>query len=144
MANFILITGDTVVFKPTFGAATVTVAPGTLSGTGQAKIAGQAVCIEGDESAVTVPGCAYISGAYVTPGTGTLSIAALAGDQIAQKTNCSSKRVLLKGGEFSAKFAVTSPAMQPPPGPGSPVPDPNSQYSGSGSFVATNATVKGG
>jgi hypothetical protein len=141
MADYILTTGDTVMFKPSFGAATVVVAPGTLSGTGRGKVAGKPVCVQGDEATVMVPGCAYQTPQYSIPGVGTLSIAALAGDQVAQRTKSGGKPVLLKGGDFTAKFQVMVPAMQPT-GAG-PVPDATPQYSGNGSFVTTNVRAKG-
>ena len=101
-----------------------------------------AACVAGDESSVSVPGCTYIAGQYSIPGTGTLEIASLAGDQQAQTTGTGGKKLLLKGSSFTARFSVMAPAMQPPPGPGSPIPDPTPSYSGSGSFVAVDATVK--
>ena len=78
-----------------------------------------------------------------TVSTGTLKIAALAGDQQAKKTNTGGKAVLLKGGNFTAKFEVQSPAQQPPPGPGSPIPDATPQYSGNGMFITTNIKFQG-
>lgn len=143
MADYILTTGDTAVFKPSFGAATVVVAPGTLSGTGRAMIGSKMVCVEGDEATVIVPGCAYQTPVYSIPGVGILSIDSLASDQKAQKTTSGGKKVLLKGGDFNAKFQVTVPAMQPPPGTAPPVPDSTPSYSGNGSFVTTNVRVKG-
>jgi hypothetical protein len=142
MADYILTTGDTVMFKPSFGAATVVVAPGTLSGTGRGKVGGKPVCVKGDEAMVMVPGCMYQTPQYSIPGVGMLSIASLAGDQEAKKTKSGGKAVLLKGSDFTAKFQVMSPAMQPAP-PGPPIPDATPQYSGNGSFVTTNVRVKG-
>jgi hypothetical protein len=80
---------------------------------------------------------------YSIPGTGTLKISALASDQKAKKTKTGGKAVLLKGGTFTAKFEVQSPAKQPPPGPGSPIPDATPQYSGKGMFVTTNSKFQG-
>jgi len=85
----------------------------------------------------------YQTPQYSIPGVGTLSIDSLASDQKAQKTSSGGKKVLLKGGDFNAKFEVSSPAMQPPPGPGSPIPDSTPSYSGNGSFVSTNVRAKG-
>jgi hypothetical protein len=143
MADYILTTGDTAMFKPSFGAATVVVAPGTLSGTGRAKVGGKPACVKGDEANVIVPGCMYQTPQYSIPGVGTLSIDSLAGDQEAKKTKSGGKAVLLKGGDFNAKFQVMSPAMQPPPGLGPPIPDSTPSYSGNGSFVTTNVRAKG-
>ena len=76
-------------------------------------------------------------------GAGTLGIKALAGDQVATKTNTGGTPVILKGAMFDAKFDVQSPAMQPPPGPGSPIPDSTTQYAGNGQFVTTNTKLQG-
>jgi hypothetical protein len=141
MTDFILIEGDTVVFLPVFTPATVIVQPGTLEGSGPATIGGKKICVDGDESRVAVAGCAYMTPQYSIPGTGTLKISALASDQKATKTKTGGKAVLLKGGSFTAKFEVQSPAQQPPPGPGSPVPDSTTQYSGSGMFIPGNVNV---
>jgi Contractile injection system spike tip protein len=143
MADFILVDGDTAMFIPAFGAAVVVVQPGKLAGSGPATIGGKKIAVDGDESKVSVAGCAYMTPQYSIPGTGTLKIAALAGDQKAQKTNTGGKPVLLKGGNFTAKFEVQSPAQQPPPGPGSPIPDATPQYSGNGMFVPSNVKVMG-
>jgi Contractile injection system spike tip protein len=143
MADFILIEGDTVIFMPSFTPATVVVQPGKLEGSGPATIGGKKICVDGDESKVAVAGCAYMTPQYSIPGNGTLKISALAGNQKATKTQTGGKAVLLKGGNFTAKFEVQSPAQQPPPGPGSPVPDATPQYSGNGMFVTTNAKFTG-
>jgi hypothetical protein len=142
MSDVILIDGDLAMFQPSFGAATVVVQPGHIKASGPAQVTGKPACVAGDESSVSVPGCTYIAGQYSIPGTGTLAIASLAGDQQAQTTGTGGKKLLLKGSSFTARFSVTAPAMQPPPGPGSPIPDPTPSYSGSGSFVAVDATVK--
>nr|WP_255210834.1 hypothetical protein [Methylogaea oryzae] len=105
---------------------------------------GKKVCVDGDETQVSVPGCSYLTPQYSIPGTGTLKIASLAVDQKATKTNSGGKAVLLKGAAtFTAKFEVQSPAQQPPPGPGSPIPDPTPQYSGFGMFTTTNTLFQG-
>ena len=143
MPDFILIEGDKANFLPNFGAAIVVVQPGDLKGSGPGTINGKKICVEGDESKVEVPGCTYMTPQYSIPGTGTLKIAALAGNQKATKTNTGGKAVLLKGAMFTAKFEVQSPAKQPPPGPGSPIPDATPQYSGQGMFVTTNMKVQG-
>lgn len=143
MSDFILIDGDIANFIPVFGAAVVVVQPGTLSGSGPATIGGKNICVDGDEANVSVPGCVYMTPQYSIPGSGTLKIDALAGNQLASKTNTGGKAVLLKGGSFTAKFEVQSPAQQPPPGPGSPIPDSTAQYSGNGMFITTNFKAKG-
>lgn len=143
MGDFILIEGDKAVFMPNFGAAMVVVQPGDLKGSGPATLNGKRLCVDGDETKVSVPGCTYMTPQYSIPGTGTLKIASLAGNQKAKKTNTGGKAVLLKGGNFTAKFEVQSPAKQPPPGPGPPIPDASPQYSGNGSFVTTNTKFQG-
>ena len=143
MPDFILVDGDMANFLPNFGAAVVVVRPGTLQGSGPATFNGKKVCVDGDESKVSVPGCTYMTPQYSIPGTGTLKIAALAGNQKAKKTNTGGKPVLLKGGTFTAKFEVQSPAKQPPPGTSPPIPDATPQYSGSGMFITTNIKFQG-
>ncbi|NER97017.1 MAG: hypothetical protein F6J86_24735 [Symploca sp. SIO1B1] len=143
MADFILVTGDKAMFNPTFGAATVVVLPGTLVGTGKDTINGKPVCVDGDEKKVIVPGCMYMTPQYSIPGVGTLSIQSLGGNQKAKKNKSGGKPVLLKGSTFKAKFQVMTPAQQPPPAPGPPIPDATPQYSGTGSFITTNLKVKG-
>lgn len=143
MSDFILMHGDQVIFMPAFTPAIVIVQPGKLEGSGPATIGGKKICVAGDESKVAVAGCSYMTPQYSIPGTGTLKIAALAGNQKATKTRTGAKVVLLKGGSFTAKFEVQSPAQQPPPGPGSPIPDATAQYSGKGMFVTTNVKFVG-
>lgn len=141
MADFIVLDGDTVQFLPTFGAAVVVVQPGTMQGSGPATLDGKTVCVEGDEQNVSVPGCMYITPQYSIPGTGTLAIDSLAGDQVAGKTQTGDTPVMLKGGQFTAKFEVQSPAQQPTSGP--PVPDATPSYSGNGIFVTSNTKFQG-
>ncbi|MGJ5179583.1 hypothetical protein ACQR16_14975 [Bradyrhizobium oligotrophicum] len=144
MSDVIVIDGNMATFQPSFGAATVVVRPGPITASGKAKVTGKLACVAGDETSVSVAGCMYTAGPYSIPGTGTLTIAALAGDQQAGTSQTGGKKLLLKGSNFTARFTVSVPAMQPPPGPGSPIPDPTPSYSGKGSFVATDTTVKAG
>jgi hypothetical protein len=143
VSDFILIEGDKAIFIPAFGAAVVVVKPGDLKGSGPATFGGKKLCVDGDEKKVSVPGCMYMTPQYSIPGTGTLKIAALAGNQKAKKTNTGGKPVLLKGGSFTASFEVQSPAKQPPPGPGPPIPDATPKYSGNGMFNTTNTKYQG-
>jgi hypothetical protein len=142
MSDFILVDGDMAVFSPTFGAATVVVQPGTLTASGPATLGGMKLCIDGDEASVSVQGCTYITSSHPIPGTGTLEIDSLAGDQVATKTKSGDTYVMLVGSTFNAKFSVQNPAKQPNPS-GSPIPDPSPQYSGTGNFVTTNTKLKG-
>jgi hypothetical protein len=144
VSDFILINGDLANFQATFGAATVAVRPGPITASGPARVTGKAACVAGDESSVSVPGCVYFAGQYSIAGTGTLTVASLAGDQQARTCSTGGKKLLLKGSSFTARFSVTMSAMQPPPGAGSPIPDPTPSYSGSGSFIAANTSVKAG
>lgn len=143
MPDFILIDGDLANFMPNFGAAVVTVRPGVLEASGPATLNGKKLCVDGDEKQVSVPGCPYYTAQYSIPGTGTLKIEALAADQKAQKTSTGDKLVLLKGSLFTAAFEVQAPAMQLPPGPGSPTPDATPKYTGQGSFQTTNIKFQG-
>ncbi|BAY84769.1 hypothetical protein NIES267_42660 [Calothrix parasitica NIES-267] len=141
MSDYILITGDKAMFNPNFGQATITVRPGDLIGTGKDKINQKLVCVDGDEKKVIVPGCSYITPQYSIPGVGMLFIQSLAANQKAQKTKSGGKPVLLKGGQFQAKFTVMVPAQQP--SAPSPIPDSTPQYSGTGTFISMNLKVKG-
>lgn len=142
MSDFILVNGDVVMFMPAFGPATVVPQPGSLQGSGPATLNGKKVCVDGDEKNVAVAGCVYMTPAYPIPGSGTLKIAALAGNQKAVKTKTGGKPVLLKGGMFTAKFEVQSPAQMVTPA-GATVPDSTPQYSGMGSFNTMNSKFQG-
>lgn len=143
MSDYIIIDGDQAVFMPSFGAATVVPIPGQIAASGAATLNGVKVCIEGDESSVEVAGVTYFTPQYSIPGTGTLLIDELASDQVAEHTRSDGTNVILKGSNFKAKFQVDSPAQQPPPGSGSPIPDSTTTYSGGqGSFITTNAKFK--
>lgn len=144
MSDFIIIDGDQAIFMPTFGAAIAIPQPGQITASGEATLNGAKVCIDGDESSVEVPGVTYMTPVYSIPGTGTLLIDSLASDQVAEHTKSADTQVMLKGSNFDAKFKVDSPAQQPPPGPGSPIPDATPEYSGGqGMFVTTNTKFKG-
>ncbi len=142
MDDFILIEGDQVIFLPHFGAATVVVKPGQLKGSGPCTLNGKKLCIVGDEAAVSVPGCAYTSGAFTIPGTGTLKVASLGANHTARQTNTGGRPLLLKGSNFIAKFEVQTAARQPPKGPGAPIPDSAAHYTGAGQFATTNNVLK--
>ena len=140
MSDFILIDGDQAIFNPSFGLATVVVRPGNLKASGKSTLIGKKVCIDGDENNVSVPSCIYTTPVYSIPGTGTLKISALGGEQKAKKTNSGGKAVLLKGSTFTAKFEVQNPAKQPPP---ASTPDATPQYSGTGTFRTNNTKWQG-
>jgi hypothetical protein len=144
MADFVIIDTDIAMFMPTFGAATVVVQPGKIAGSGTSTISGKKICIDGDEKSVSVPGCMYMTPQYSLPGVGTLKIDSLAPDQVATKSNCSNKPMVLKGGNFNAKFEVQAPAKDPTPMAtgGAPIPDATPSYKGFGNFITTNMKVK--
>lgn len=142
MSDFVLVDGDRALFMPNFGAAMVVVKPGKLSGSGPMTIRNKKICVDGDESSVNVPGCQYVAPPYVIPGTGTLTIDALAGDQLASTSTTGDVQLMVKGSKFTAKFSVVAPAMQPQSGP--PTPDATTEYSGSGKFLTTNTKIKAG
>jgi hypothetical protein len=139
MPDFILTEGDKANFLPTFGMAVVVVKPGSLQGSGLATINGKKMCVKGDETAVEVSDCPYISVQYPISGMGTLKIAKLAADQIAKKTKTGGDLVLLRGGQFTAVFQVSTPAKHP-----SGLQDiAKKEYSGKGTFMNTNKKIKG-
>jgi len=144
MDDFVLLDGDQASFLPHFGTAVVVVRPVALKGSGPCTLNGKKVCVVGDEAAVSVPGCTYSTPQYSIPGTGTLKISALAGDQKSTQTTTGGRAPLLKGSKFTASFEVQNPAKQPPPGPGAPIPDPTPRYVGQGEFVTTNGALKTG
>lgn len=141
MTDYLIMEGDLAIFMPAFGAAIVVVRPGTMQASGESTASGKKICVEGDESKVSVPGCMYMTPQYSIPGVGTLKIQALGGDQKSQKTKSGKKAIIIKGSMFDAKFEVQSPAQQPNP-PGPPVPDGSPQYSGKGNFQTTNIKWK--
>lgn len=143
MADYLLIDGDQAHFLASFGEATVLVQPGTLRASGPATLGGQRLCVLGDEASVSVGGCFYTTSKHSIPGVGALEIAALAADQRAQRPATGGARALLVGGRFTARFVVQSPAMQPPKGPGSPIPDATLHYAGEGFFITTNTKLRG-
>jgi hypothetical protein len=143
MSDHLLLDGDMAVFQPTFGAAVVIGSPGRMTGSGRATVRKRAICVAGDETRLSVPGCVYTTPQYSIPGVGTLKISGLGSDQQAQRTTVQKKAALLVGNRFRAIFEVQTPAQQPNP-PGPPVPDAMPSYSGGvGMFVSTNLVVKG-
>ncbi|MEI7869483.1 MAG: hypothetical protein WCI11_16465 [Candidatus Methylumidiphilus sp.] len=142
MADYVLIDGDLAMFLPPFGVAMVVVRPGRMQGSGPSTWNGKNCCVDGDEKQLAVPGCPYITPVYSIPGVGTLKIAKLAANQKAKITHTGGRQVLLKGSQFTAKFEVQTPAQQPPPAPGPPIPDSMASYSGLGSFITFNTNYQ--
>ena len=139
--DYIVIDGDKANFLPNFGAAIVVPRPGEIKAKGAATLNGKKVCIEGDESSVTVSGCIYTTASHPIPGTGTLLIDALSSDQLTQHTHTDGTPIILKGKHFKAKFQIQQPAMQPGV---PPTPDSNTEYkNGKGFFITSNKKFKG-
>lgn len=143
MADIVIIDGDKAIFMPFFGAALVWGPAGKIAGSGPGTVGNKKICVVGDESSVKVENCCYLTSQYCIPGKGTVKIDALSGNQQAKKTLSGGKAVVLKGAMFTAVFEVQTPAKQPPPGPGSPIPDPTPKYSGQGMFKSTNLIFQG-
>jgi hypothetical protein len=137
--DFALLTGDQAMYATSFPPATVIASPGILSGSGQATVGGVTVCVAGDEASAMVPSAAYFTASFPIPGTGMLRITSLGSDQTAQKATSGGRAVLLAGSRFEAELQVLAPATNP-----SGVPDPVTQYSGSGSFMTTNTKARAG
>jgi Contractile injection system spike tip protein len=148
MSSFVLIDFDEVKFDRSFGAATVVVLPGFIRGSGPATVNGTRVCVEGDETRVSVPGCPYFTPSFPSPGTGTLKIKSLARDQKAEKARSGKTPVLLVGGvdgvgsSFEATFDVETPATLPRP-PLPPDTDKTLKYTGTGKFSTQNRKLTG-
>lgn len=137
MPDHVLIDGDLAIFRPIFGPAVVAVRPGALIASGPATRGQRRLCVLGDERSVVVPGCMYVSGGFIVPGVGTLEIARLAPDQIADKSRSRATLLMLVGTLFIAKFTIQSPATTP-----IGVPDGTPMYLGDGSFTTTNAKLR--
>lgn len=142
--DYLLVDGDQAIFHPTFEAAQVVVRSGVLAASGPATLGGKKLCVVGDEKSVKVPGCLYTTMSHPIPGTGTLEVAGLAGDQQSAKMTTGGAKLLLVGGSFTARFTVDSgsPAQQPAPS-GPPLRDTKGQYSGTGQFTTTNTKFRG-
>lgn len=117
-------------------------APVPLIGTSTSvTVISMPACLLGDElPPVLREPLVYTAPPFVTPGTGTLTVTLLPTNMTQQTTN--EKKILIKGGQFSAMFTVEEPAMQPTPG--GPVPDPVVEKPGTAEFITTNETVKAG
>jgi len=140
LMDYVLIDADQALFQPTFGAAMVVVRPGTLRASGPTSLNGKRICVAGDEASATVKGCLYSSGTYPIPGMGSLEVAALATDQRTRTIRSGGQQLLLRGGSFTARFRVESPAQQPTAA--GPIPDPMTEYTGKGCFLTTNRILR--
>jgi hypothetical protein len=118
----------------------VVVRPGVMIGTGQILIDGSIACVQGDAFLVRVEMCSYVTLGGHAGGFGTLTIAALNADQIAQRTTFLKKPAILRGTQFTAHFTPTIKGVTLPP---ASIVDPVPVYFGTGSFVTTNVRSKG-
>jgi hypothetical protein len=143
MSDFVIATGDLV--QVTIAAPAVVSAllqPVPLIGTGSTvSLTGRPICLVGDElpPVLRVP-LSYIAAPFSNPGTGKLTLTLLPGNQSHDTEN--GKAILIKGGQFTALFTVTSPATQSTST--GPVPDPVLAKNGTARFMTTNTTVLGG
>jgi hypothetical protein len=132
--DYVILSNDQAIFEPAFTPAIVVPRPGVITGSATDRSGGRTACAVGDEASVIVPGVAYTSGGFTTPGVGTLTILALGPDQQARQTTSGGRALILKGSQFRAQFQVNAPAVNPNSG----VPDAVPIYFGTGHFVTTN------
>ncbi|QIS23367.1 hypothetical protein [Nocardia terpenica] len=141
MGDFVIRTGDTLVVTIPGAVIPAIASPVPLAGSSnKMKVGHKPVCLEGDElpESLKIP-LAYTTPIHTIPGSGTLTLTPA---NKTRKTKCEGKAILIKGGDFTAKFdASTNPAKQP----GSPpAPDPQPVKSGTVKFVTTNQKTKAG
>lgn len=139
MSTMVVIDGDMLKFETNFGANIVTpTAPCLIRGSGEADITNKKICVLGDERKVSIA-ATYTKSTHPTPGTGNITIAALAADQQAAFATAKTA-VIVVGSQFTARFTPTSPAMDP-----QGKPDPNiSPSGGSGKFINSQSFVTAG
>ncbi len=139
MSNLVVIDGDALIFETNFGANIVTpAAPCLIQGSGEADITNKKICVLGDESKVSIA-ATYTKSTHTTPGTGTITIAALAADQQAVFVTARTA-VIVVGSQFTARFTPSAPAMDP-----QGKPDPNmGPTQGTGTFINSQTLVTAG
>ncbi|MFD5110605.1 hypothetical protein [Streptomyces cinereoruber] len=144
MADFIIRTGDTLLVTIPGAIIPTAMVPVPLKGSALKETAVKtAICMEGDElpAQLKVP-LLYTTPLCTIPGTGTLTVS-LSPANKSTKLKCEGKKVLLKGGSFTAKFnAGSNPAKQP--SPTGPIPDPMPVKNGTAIFITTNAVCTAG
>jgi|GEM_PF-1845580 len=136
MSNMVVIDGETLKFEINFGDNIVTpTVPCLIRGSGEVDITNKKICVLGDESNVSIA-ATYTKSTHPTPGTGNITIAALAADQQAMFATAKTA-VIVVGGQFTARFTPTSPAMDP-----QGKPDPNMRPAeGTGKFINSQSFV---
>lgn len=139
MSDLLVIDGDALKFETSFGDNIVTpTASCVIQGSGEAEITNKKICVLGDESRVSIA-ATYTRSTHPTPGTGTLTIAALAADQQAAFVTAGTV-VIVVGSHFTARFTPSSPAMDPQ---GKPDTDLNA-VTGAGTFINSQTFVTAG
>lgn len=138
MSNYIVVDGDQLKFDHMFGINTVT--PDTtpvIRGSGEATVEDKKISILGDEIKVSVP-AHYTSTDYPNPGTGSITIVSLAGDQQVPFATAETS-VIVVGSQFTAAFTPEVPAS------GDKGPDPvTAPSTGSGTFINSQSFVTAG
>lgn len=141
MGDLILRQGDNALFPALYPPANVTApraVPFTTTSSPDVRIEGSPICLEGDERKLTPPAAPYTALAFTVPGLGSEAVDKLAPDQTSTDVYCNGKKLLLKGGQFSARFTPATHAQTPPPS----VSDTKPDYEGRGRFETTNTTVR--
>ncbi|QIS23528.1 hypothetical protein [Nocardia terpenica] len=142
MGDFVIRTGDTLAVTIPDAVIPATASPVPLAGSSKKMTVEQMpVCLEGDELPESLQiSLVYTTSTHTIPGSGNLTLTLTAANKTA-KTKCEGKAILIKGGDFTAKFDVTTPAQQP----GSPpTPDPQQVKNGTAKFVTTNRKTTAG
>ncbi|CAI1560969.1 hypothetical protein [Serratia entomophila] len=140
MGDFVVATGDLVMFEPAFGNRTLLApAQAVLVGTGRFMVNGKPGCVIGDLARVVAPGVPYTAGNFTVPGVGMVQLVMAGPDQTAHAV-LSGLPVLLKGSLCQAMFIPTAPATDPSTG----VPDPTVgvPMPGKGRFMVTQVKVR--
>ena len=118
-------TGDFISFAPLGNhVCPMIIAPMPLQGNAaRMLIDGKPACVMGDELPPPLKSpIPYMAPPYVIPGMGILDLK-LPPSHLSKIYKVDGKPLLIMAGPFEAKFNVTVPAMQPPPGPAPPIPD---------------------
>jgi hypothetical protein len=143
MGDFIIRTGDMLkVTIPPPAVIPALEAPVPINGSStNVTVTGAPACLAGDELPIVLrEPLPYTAPPFTNPGTGKLTLTLLPGNQTLRSKN--EKAILIKGQQFTALFAVETPATQTTPA--GPVPDPELAKPGTAEFLTTNAIVKAG
>ncbi|WP_442966252.1 hypothetical protein [Rhizobium sp. N324] len=125
----VLVAGDRLVFDVQFGSALLSPTTTTVKGSAMTSSSQGALCYESDLLGLPPVNATYvIPGA--TPGTGLVSVTALAEDQVSVIYKDGGKPVVLARGKFEARLQVVTPAVT-----ATGAPDPTPRYDGAGSFL---------